>query len=236
MIGGPIPSVQARSRSLPAAVARELVATVRTGLWPLSRLVPLPEAAAGAAPRPPVVLVHGFLANAEMMRPLARRLLEHGWTRVERVAWSSARDDLEAIAARVGEIARAAAADGPVDLVGHSLGGVAARLWLKQSDGARYVRRFVSLAAPHGGTSLYRLAPPRLRAALDPRGGSVARLAQGPEPVPTVVIRARWDHQVLPHTRATIPGVPEIVVDAGHNGVLWSKDAHDAVMAALLAP
>ncbi len=218
-------------RSLVRAVMSEAVATARCALWPVALLRPLPARDAGR----PVVLVHGYLGHREMLRPLARRLLDEGWGPVVRVGYPSTRVGLDEVVTRVGAaVASAASASGvPVDLIGHSLGAVACRVWLRRSGGPG-VRRFVSLGGPHAGTSLYRVVPGPLRAALDPRGAVVAANRGGAEPVPTVVVRARYDQQVFPPERASIAGVSEIIVSGtGHNGLLWSSVAHDAVVAAL---
>jgi len=214
--------------------ARELISTVRAGLAPVARWLPLPD----ARPKvdlPPVVLVHGFLGHPDMLRPLARRLIREGFPRVERPRYFSTRLPLEAIVEQVAETVRSLG-DGPVDLVGHSLGAVACRTWLKCFGGAEHVRRFVALGGPHAGTSFYRFVPPWLRPAMDPRGPWVRRLAEGLEPVPTLVVRARYDHQVFPPIRGAIAGAHEVVLHGiGHNGLLWSRAAQDAVVAFLLA-
>jgi pimeloyl-ACP methyl ester carboxylesterase len=169
-----------------------------------------------------------------MLRPLARTLLNEGWPVAHRITYPSFRSDLDDIVEALARVVRPLAEDGPVDCIGHSMGAVAIRAWVKCGDGADYVRHFVSLGGPHAGTSLHRLAPRVLRDVLDPDGPWVERLAEGPEPVPTTVIRSAWDQQVLPPIRASIPGVPEVVLDThGHNGLLWSTDAHAAVVAAL---
>lgn len=222
------------ARFLPVVMATEAAATLRTALFPLARLHPLPAPRPGPI-RAPAVLVHGFMGHPDMLRPLHRRLLTEGWTRVERVGYPSLTASLEDI---VGRIARAVEDAGePVDLVGHSLGAVACRAYVKLFGGAPRVRRLVSLGGPHAGTSLYRVVPVQLATALDPRGPWVRRLAEGPEPVPTWVVRARYDHQVLPPIRASLEGVREIVLEGyGHNGLLWARRAHDAVVEVLTGP
>lgn len=217
--------------------AGEVAVTLRSAAWPLARLRPMPSPRPGAG-HPPVLLVHGYLGHAEMLRPLARRLLEEGWSHVERVSYPSWRWSLPEIEGHVlDHLRRLHARHGPVDLVAHSLGAVACRALLKEGGGAPYVRRFVSLGGPHHGTSWYRVVPGPLRSVFDPRGDLVARLNQGPEPVPTRVIRAAYDHQVFPPHRASLEGVDEVVVRAwGHNGLLWSREAQNAVIEALRAP
>ena len=221
------------ARFVPVVIATELAASLRTALFPLARLTPLPVPSAPCG-RAPAVLVHGFMGHPDMLRPLSRRLLREGWTDIERVGYPSLSASMEEIAFAIGRVVEKKGE--PVDLVGHSLGAVACRAYLKIFGGTPYVRRFVSLGGPHAGTSLYRVVPSQLTAALDPRGPWVGRLALGNEPVPTWVIRARYDHQVLPPVRASLAGAQEIVLEGyGHNGLLWAKAAHDAVIKALTA-
>jgi triacylglycerol lipase len=219
------------------AALSETVATLRSAGWPIARLVhPLPTPP--PSPRPPVVLVHGFLGHPDVFRPLTRRLHAAGFSTVVAVGYPSTRLHLDEIAARVGEtVGPLARARGPVHLVGHSLGAVACRAFVKVFGGAPQVRSFVSLGGPHAGTALWRLAPPVLWDVLRPDGPWVRRLAEGPEPVPTVVIRSAYDQQVLPPVRAHLPGVEEhLLAGTGHNGLLWSRTAHAAVLRALQPP
>ncbi len=212
--------------------AREVVSTLRSAAWPIALTHRLPEARPGVAR--PALLVHGFMGHREMLRPLARRLLLAGWGPIARVGYPSTQVSLQDIADRIDAAARPLSAHGRIDLVGHSLGAVACRAWLKLRGGDRYVRHFVSLGGPHAGTSLYRMVPAPLREVLDPRGRWVHDLAEGPEPVPTTVIRARYDHQVFPPERAAIPDAEDVILSGlGHNGLLWSAEAHAAVIAAL---
>ncbi len=221
-------------RDAALTAVREALVTLRAGLAPLGRVRPLPPVVA-RPDGPPVVLVHGYMATPEALRPLARTLLGAGRGPIVRVGYPSLTVRFEELLARI-EAAVVPLADthGPVDLVGHSLGALASRAWIKLRGGAPRVRRFVSLGGPHGGTAWAVAVPSPVREAFDPEGPWIRQLAEGPEPVPTTVVRARFDHQVLPPERAAIPGAHEVIVDAwGHNGLLWSLEAHGAVLAAL---
>lgn len=225
-----------RPTRVAGAVIREIQAGLGTmvlpwlGRRPLPKPVPLPG-------RRPVILVHGFMGHPEILRPIAVHLLANGWPRVERIGYSSFRTEFDEILDRIDAVV--AGIDGPVDLVGHSLGALACRAWLKTRGGAARCERFVSLAAPFHGTALYRLVPGPLRRVLDPRGTWVHRLDDGPEPVLTVVIRARYDTNIVPRDSATIgkAGVRQVIIDGtSHNGMLWSRRVARAVAKALSDP
>lgn len=218
-------------------VLREVVATVRSAAWPLARLHRLPQPGTGEG-RLPVVLIHGYLGHPDMFRPLMRKMYQAGFARLERVSYPSTRLTLPEIVERIDAVARPLADEhGAVDVVAHSLGAFSTRAWLREFGGDDIVRRFVSLGGPHAGTTFFRLAPPNLWPVLDPGGYWVNRLSGGPEPVDTVVIRARYDQQVFPPERAALPGVREVVLQGhGHNSLLWSRAAHEAVLDALVDP
>lgn len=220
---------------LGGVATRETVATVRSALFPLARLHRM--APPGHVHRRPVLLVHGFLGHPDMFRPLRRRLHVEGWQTVVGVRYPSTQLRLPQIVARIDGAARTLAADGPIDVVAHSLGAVSTRAWLREFGGAALVRRFISLGGPHAGTTLHPLVPAVLSDVLDPDGYWVRRLASdGREPVDTVVIRARYDQQVFPPERASLPGIREVVLQGhGHNSLLWSNSAHSAVVDALRA-
>lgn len=220
-------------RRIVGAIVREAQATVATAVLPWFGRRPMPE------PKPvegrrPVILVHGFLGHPEILRPIAVHLLTHGWPRVERVQYSSFGTRFEQILDQIDAIA--STMDGRIDLVGHSLGAVACRAWIQTRGGAARCERFVALAAPFGGTSLFRMVPGPLRRALDPRGEWVTRLATLDNDVQTTVIRARYDTSVLPSGRTKLAGddVREVLLDGlGHNGMLWSPRVAVAVAKAL---
>ena len=215
-------------------VATETIATLRCALWPLGMLRPLPAPPLRGNDHPPVVLVHGFMGHPAMFRSLIRQMRHAGFDRIHTVKYPSTQFTLDQIARRIHHVVQPLSQQGPVDLVGHSLGAVASRAYIKVFGGAAHIRRFVSLGGPHAGTALFRLTPPVLWDVLDPDGPWVHRLARDPEPVETIVVRSRFDHHVVPPIRASLPGVDEVVLTGqGHNGLLWSRTAAAAVIAAL---
>ncbi|MDP3520375.1 MAG: alpha/beta fold hydrolase [Hydrogenophaga sp.] len=109
-----------------------------------------------------VVLVHGFVCNRGLwtpwLRELRRRELPYATVNLEPV-FGSIDDHVPLIDDAV---ARATAATGlPPLLVGHSMGGLAIRAWLRASGGtaAQRVHHIVTLGTPHHGTWLARFSP-----------------------------------------------------------------------------
>ncbi len=216
--------------------ARELSTLLHLGV---DLVMPPPRSArtVGDPRLPAVLLVHGFLARAPTMAPLARTLLDAGAREVVLADYPSTELTLEQIVDVVAAAAEPMVrAHGRIAVVGHSLGAFAVRTWIKRYGGASSVGVFVSLGGPHAGTALWPLLSPPLRAVLRPGSPEIRALAATPEPVRTVVLRARYDHQVFPPVRANIGGVEEIVVQGhGHNGLLLSPEVHAATVHAIAA-
>jgi len=100
-----------------------------------------------ASDEPPVVFIHGLLGDPTNFIVLRRAL---GGRRFTSFAYAP-RLDYQRMAAELGRrIERVCEATGArqVDVVGHSLGGLAAR-YLMATGGGHRVRRLVTLAAPY---------------------------------------------------------------------------------------
>lgn len=103
---------------------------------------------------PPVLVVPGFLGPSFLLYPLATFLRLHG-RHVEQLHTFPALDGVEAIANRIAEAVerlRAETNSDRVDVVAHSMGGLASRYYALKMGGDRYIRRMVTIATPHHGT------------------------------------------------------------------------------------
>ncbi|KAB2348595.1 alpha/beta fold hydrolase [Actinomadura rudentiformis] len=104
----------------------------------------------------PVLLIPGYGGGVGGMRILAERLRQEG-RQAELVQLpGDGRGDLREQARTVDRyVADALRGGAPsVDLVGHSAGGVVARLWAQEHGGAGKARRMVTLGSPHHGAEL----------------------------------------------------------------------------------
>lgn len=116
----------------------------------------VPDHLPGGSRRRGVVLVHGFLCNRGFWNPWLRELRarDHAFVAVnlEPVFGS-----IEHYGQSIDEaVLRVTAATGrPPVLICHSMGGLAARAWLRGADATR-VHRIVTIGTPHRGTWLAR--------------------------------------------------------------------------------
>lgn len=162
----------------------------------------------------PVLLVPGWFDTAEDVAVLAGRLRAAGWPaeRVVGVTFAhptgSNRDHAREIAEAVDSLLARTGAE-RADVVAHSMGGLATRLYLREHPGK--VRRAVFLATPHRGTWAALLAFGDGRAEMLPGSDFLRDLNAGP-PVPPGVeaftVRTLLETHVLPGESATLPGVP----------------------------
>lgn len=110
-------------------------------------------------PKPPVVLLHGFIDNRSVFVLLRRSLAQHGRQQIESLNYSPLTCDIRTAAELLGrhieEICERTGQQ-EVDIVGHSLGGLIARYYVQRLGGDIRVRTLVTLGTPHSGT---RVAP-----------------------------------------------------------------------------
>jgi triacylglycerol esterase/lipase EstA (alpha/beta hydrolase family) len=112
-------------------------------------------ASPGSTPRIPVVLVHGYLCNHRLWDTVAKALRTHGHTvlavNLEPVFHSI--DGYAPIVEEAVQALRTHSGAAQVALVGHSMGGLAIRAWLRQF-GPAHVAKVITLGSPHAGTQV----------------------------------------------------------------------------------
>jgi triacylglycerol lipase len=179
-----------------------------------------------AARRTPLLLIHGYQCNRGFWFWLRRRLEAAGWTvathSLEPV-FADIDDYADGIAQRVDEVLAATGA-AQLILVGHSMGGLACRAYLRR-HGGRKVARLVTLGSPHQGTRLARWG---LGAnAIQMRIGSVwlqALAAADHVPPGSVSIYSCHDNYVFPQRDcSTLPGAASVAIGGvSHLGMAFS--------------
>lgn len=171
--------------------------------------------------RPAVLLVHGYLCNRAVWRPLLRsRALAHcnlATVNLEPV-FGSIDAYADRIAAAVDRL-RAACGAARVILIGHSMGGVAIRAYLRR-HGDAHVARVITIASPHGGTLLGRLGHGVNARQMARSSAYMAALEAALTPAMRakfVCLATRDDNMIIPRTSPLLPGARHLVFDrVGH--------------------
>lgn len=168
----------------------------------------------------PVLLVPGWYDEAANLAPLAARFEAAGWPpeRVRAITFDDPVGSNEAHAREVTAWIRAfrtETASDQIDIVAHSMGGLAVRASLKDAETARSVRRVVFLGTPQRGTWIAYLAWGEGGKEMEPDSEFLKALNRGdpvPESVSALTIRTLLDTHVVPGISATLPGVLDIEV------------------------
>jgi len=207
---------------------------VRASTWWAAVAVLLAARAVSAQDVPPtgqvpVLLVPGWFDTARELAPLRIRLVSAGWPQDHVVAITFS-DPTGSNVVHAQEIARAVdsllARTGAarVDIVAHSMGGLATREYLEDPGSRGRVRRVVLLATPNEGTYTAYLAFGGGRDEMLPGSPFLDSLNAEPTVPPGVqmmTVRTPLDAHVLPPESARLPGVADVEVCCPtHEGLL----------------
>ncbi len=195
----------------------------------LQWVAPRPAAPAGpvaTATDIPVLLVPGWIDTERDLAALRIRLISAGWepeavrALTFRVPTGSNVDHALEIRAAVDSLLEVTGAR-YVDIVAHSMGGLATRVYLAQTD---RVRRAVFLGSPHHGTWAAYLAWGEGGEEMRPGSPFLERLNRRRdvfEAVEALTVRTPVDTRILPNESSVIEGVPDVTVCCpGHSGLL----------------
>ncbi|HUR90089.1 MAG TPA: alpha/beta fold hydrolase [Ramlibacter sp.] len=161
-----------------------------------------------------IVFVHGFVCNRGFWNPWMRKLRASGHPFIA-VNLEPVFGSIESYVAIVdGAVARVTQSAGglPPMVVCHSMGGLAARAWLRAKGGAVRVHHVVTIGTPHRGTWLGRFSHTRNGREMRLEGKWVTQLAQESARVPFTCWYSNCDNIVFPASTATLPGADNRLV------------------------
>jgi pimeloyl-ACP methyl ester carboxylesterase len=202
-------------------------AVTLAGSWPLLALhrLLIQDPAPAPALRP-VILIHGVLVNDGIWFWFRRRLERLGIGPVYTVNYGPPLASIERFARQLAEridAVCAATSAAQVVLVGHSMGGLVARAYLRRFGGER-VARLITIGTPHHGSLLAWTFPGRSLAQMHPGNVWLETLNQSENdapPVPMTAIWSRHDSMVIPQASAMLAGAEnKAVIGVGHNALL----------------
>ena len=181
----------------------------------------------------PVLLVHGYVCNRGFMLPLRRYLGEHGvsaYSHNLEPVYADIDGYADGLALRVEEICAATGADQLV-ILAHSMGGLAARAYLRR-HGARRVAKLITLGTPHQGTVTARLAAGKNGRQMIPGNAWLKQLNEEASRVPVVSVFSHQDNVVVPQDSAALAGAKIISLSGmGHVSMPFSRHIRELALA-----
>ena len=159
-----------------------------------------------AGTRRGVVFVHGLVCNRGFWAPWMRRARAMGLPCIA-VDLEPAFGSIDAYVPTIDTaVARLQGLTGkPPVLVCHSMGGLAARAWLRSPGAAGYAGRVITIGSPHAGTWLARFGHGRNAGQMRQGSEWLDALSQ-PTPVRFTCWYSNCDNIVFPISTATLPG------------------------------
>jgi triacylglycerol lipase len=165
----------------------------------------------------PVLIVHGLWDTATRVGPLADGLRARGFERVFCMSMPSfGRAPIPDLGERVRVAAdqlRGEHACAQIDLIGFSMGALAARYFVQRRGGRECVRRFISISGPHRGTmTAYSLPFAGVRQ-MRPGSPLLRELESDPDPwgrVEVHCIYTPYDLMIVPAVSSVLPGAKSV--------------------------
>ncbi|MBU3697585.1 triacylglycerol lipase [Dechloromonas sp.] len=175
--------------------------------------------------RPTVLLVHGYGCSRGVWWFIRRRLEAAGYN-VASVSltppYTSVGKMVPQLNARI-EAVIAAAGVQQLTLVAHSMGGLVCRSYLARHGIAR-VNRLITLASPHQGSEMARIAIGQNAREMEPGSQWLRDLATDPVKIPVVSVRTPHDNYVMPQDNQRLPEARDVELPGiGHLALLLSS-------------
>jgi len=187
--------------------------------------------------RLPVLLIHGYQCNRGFWLWLRSRLSRAGW-QVATISLDPVFNDIdgyvEQVSRRIEDVCAASGAAQAI-LVGHSMGGLVSRAYLRRHGAAR-VAKLITLGSPHRGSMLAKLGLGENGRQMVPGSAWLAGLnAPGAVPLPeTVSIYSCQDNYVMPQDSSILEGAKIVpVAGIGHLEMAFSPEIERLLLAEL---
>lgn len=216
---------------------QEASVSLRLFLWRQPWRSGFPEPPLARDPqRPALLLIAGFMCNRAAWKPLLDAGLLRGFN-VATVNLEPIFGDIDAYAEvvqRAVERLRQQTAAARVVLVGHSMGGLAARAYLRRYGDAQ-VARVVTLASPHHGTIFGRLGHSRNARQMARGSPFIEHLRRDDHGRWSrfTTVATRDDNLVVPRSSPLLPGAKQVELDGvGHLALIEDPRAWQVIVEA----
>jgi triacylglycerol lipase len=188
--------------------------------------------------RVPVLLIHGYCCNRGAWWWLHKKLTAAGFI-VATINLEPPFGGIDEFADPLKSRIEALCADtgaGQVVLVCHSMGGLAARAYLRKHGPIR-VAKLVTLASPHHGTWLARYGPGQNAREMEPDSTWIRAIGVAEPGVPMLSVWTPTDNFVAPQDSSRLAGACEKIVPAlSHLAMLFSPAVLEVLIGELAHP
>ncbi|MDD5175788.1 MAG: alpha/beta fold hydrolase [Sterolibacterium sp.] len=182
----------------------------------------------------PLLLIHGYCCNRSFWWWLKPRLEARGRcvaTLTLEPLYGSIDGYSELVARRVNALCRDTGAQ-QVILVGHSMGGLVGRAYLRRYGEMR-VARLITLGTPHQGSVMAGLGLGRNAREMEQGSSWLRDLAKSPVPVPCFAIYSLHDNFIRPQISAMLSGAENhALAGIGHLAMSVSPAVLEALLSA----
>lgn len=187
--------------------------------------------------QPVIVLVHGLYHNASAWLFLRRRLRKAGFANVFAVNYGSFFTNFEAALEKLQTAirrCRPASSNQPLIIIGHSLGGLLARVYAERSGAEDSPAVVITLGTPHRGSRMAAFGVGRLAASLMYEGPLIVELEEKAQAMPCggISLFSPADALVLPAEGLAAP--PDWVryetAPLSHVGMLYSPKIAESIV------
>jgi len=172
----------------------------------------------------PVLLVHGYMCNRGMWWWTRRKLRAMGLT-VATINLEPPRGSIDAFAEQLHARIETLCADtkaAQIALVGHSMGGLVARAYLRAHGPAR-IARLVTMASPHHGTWLANYGLGKNAREMQPGSAWLQSMELTNPQVPMLSVWSPADNFIAPQASSRLAAAREAIVPGlGHLAMLFS--------------
>lgn len=184
--------------------------------------------------RPGLLLIHGYQCNRAFWWWMVPRLVARGLN-VATLSLEPIHAGIDqytdAVAARVEVFVRDSGAE-RILIVGHSMGGLVARAYLRRYGHAR-VTGLVTIGSPHHGAEIAHLGLGENARQMQPGSAWLKALAAEPLTVPALALYSPHDNYVMPQDSARLEGARSVSLPGlGHLAMATSSEVLAAVAAA----
>lgn len=174
-----------------------------------------------------IIVVHGLYANANHVSPIKEGLTSAGFTSLSlNIQPNNGSISIEAQASQLRDyIEQNIPANTPIQIVGHSMGGLVALQYLQDPKNAARCRGLYTIATPHKGTLLASLHGGAAGRQMVTNSPFLQKLNSHRPSFPVTTYRSTNDLVIIPSSSSILPFADnQVIASSGHNEVLQSPE------------